>query len=199
MALPGNYKVSLSKFEDGTYTELVSPQPFKAVTLNTATLPATDKKALDDFCKKITELSRVVQAADQYRSELVNKLRFLKQAAIDAPKQSLDVTKTIRELEVRLNAVNRLLNGGASLARREFETAPSIGIRIGYIVGSLWSTTAAPTQTQITSYEIAAKEFTPVYNELKAIASEVKKIEDLLEKNGEPYTPGRLPEWKGGN
>jgi photosystem II stability/assembly factor-like uncharacterized protein len=199
MALPGNYKVSLSKFEDGAYAALVAPQPFKAVTLNTATLPATDKKALDDFCKKLGELSRVVQAADQYRSELVNKIRFLKQAAIDAPKQSMDVSKTIRELELRLNAVNRAMNGDASLSRREFETAPSISSRLFYAIGSLWNTTAAPTQTQISSYEIAAKEFTPVYNELKAIAAEVKKVEDMLEKSGAPYTPGRLPEWKGEN
>lgn len=199
MALPGNYTVSLSKFEDGTYTELVAPQSFKAVSLNTATLPATDKKALDEFCKKIAELSRVLQASNEYRGELVNKLRFMKQAVLDAPKQSTDISKTIRELEIRLNSVNRLLNGDGSLARREFETAPSISSRVFYIIGSLWNTTAAPTQTQISSYETAAGEFSPVYNELKAIAAEVKKLEDILEKNGAPYTPGRLPEWKGGN
>jgi hypothetical protein len=123
----------------------------------------------------------------------------MKQAALDAPKQSTDIAKTIRELEIRLNSVNRLLNGDGSLARREFETAPSVRGRVFYIIGSLWNTTAAPTQTQISSYETAAGEFTPVYNELKAIAAEVKKLEDLLEKNGAPYTPGRLPEWKGGN
>lgn len=198
-ALPGNYKVSLSKFEDGAYIEIVAPQNFKAIALNAATLPATDKKALDDFCKKIAELSRVVQSADQYRSELVNKLRYMKQSAIDAPKQSLDISKIIRELEMRLNAVNLSMNGDASVARREFETTPSIGGRIGYVIGSLWNTTAAPTQTQIASYEIAAKDFTPVYNELKAIADEVKRVEDMLEKSGAPYTPGRLPEWKGEN
>lgn len=199
MALPGTYKVSLSKFEDGAYTELVTPQSFKAVTLNTATLPATDKKALDDFCKKVGELSRVLQATDNYRGELVNKLRYMKQAVLDAPKQPTEISKQIRELEIRLNTVNRLLNGDASLARREFETAPSISSRVFYAIGSLWNTTAAPTQTQIQSYETAAAEFTPVYNELRAIATEVKKLEDILEKNGAPYTPGRMPEWKGGN
>lgn len=102
------------------------------------------------------------------------------------------------QVEKRLNTVNRQLNGDATLARREFETSPSIGGRIGYVIGSLWNTTAAPTQTQINSYQIAVKQFTPVYNELKAIADEVKKIEDMLEKSGAPYTPGRLPEWKGG-
>lgn len=198
MALPGTYSVSLSKFEDGVYTEIVSAQPFKATALNTATLPATDKKALDDFCKKIAELSRVAAAADQYRSELVNKFRYIKQAVIETPKQSLDISKTILDIEKRLNAVNRQLNGDATLARREFETAPSINGRIGYVIGALWNTTAAPTQTQISSYLIAAKQFTPVYNELKAIAEEVRKLEELLEKSRAPYTPGRMPDWKGG-
>ena len=198
-ALPGNYKVSLSKFEDGVYTELVSPQNFKAVALNAATLPATDKKALDEFCKKIAELSRVTQAATQFRSELANKVRYMKQAIIETPKLSLEVSKAIQEVEKRLAVVNRQLNGDATLARREFETTPSINGRIGYITGVLWNTTAAPTQTQMDNYSIAAKQFTPVYNELKSIAEEIKRIEDLLEKSGAPYTPGRMPEWKGGN
>ncbi len=198
MALPGNYKVSMSKFEDGVYSELVAPQPFKAVTLNTATLPATDKKALDEFCKKIAELSRVAASADQYRGELATKIRYIKQAVIETPKQPLDIVQTIAALEKRLNAVNRLLNGDATLARRELESTPSMNSRIGYVIGSLWNTTAAPTQTQLTSYQIAAKQFSPVYNELKAIGEEVKKLEDALEKNDAPYTPGRMPKWKGG-
>lgn len=197
MALPGNYKVSLSKFEDGVYTELVAPQPFKCMALNTASLPATDKKALDDFSKKVAELRRVTAAADEYRSELVNKLKYIKQAVIETPKLTTDVSKTIAAIEKRLNWINKEMNGDATLAKREFESLPGINGRIGYIIGALWSTTAAPSTTQVNNYSIAAKQFTPVYNELKAVAEEVKKLEDTLEKSNAPYTPGRLPEWKG--
>jgi hypothetical protein len=196
MALPGNYKVSLSKFEDGAFTELVSPQAFKTITLNTSTLPATDKKALDDFCKKVAALSRVAAATDQYLGELVNKLRYLKQAVIETPGQSLDAAKIIAVIEKKLNQVNVQLNGDASLARREFETMPAINSRIGYIIGSLWNTTAAPTQTMMDAYAIADKKFTPVYNDVKMIADEIKNLEDTLDKSGAPGTPGRLPAWK---
>jgi photosystem II stability/assembly factor-like uncharacterized protein len=197
MALPGDYKVSISKFEDGQYTELATPAPFKTIALNAATLPATDKKALDEFCKKTGELARVTAAADQYRGELVNKMRYIKQALIETAKLPLDVSTTITAIDQKLYKINQQLNGDATLARREFETAPSVNGRIGYIIGSLWSTTAAPTQTQISGYEIAAKAFTPLYQELKATGEEVKKLEDLLEKSGAPATPGRLPDWKG--
>lgn len=197
MALPGNYKVSLSKFEDGVYSELVAGQPFKAIALNNATLPATDKKALEDFCKQVAELRRVSTASDAYRGEMVNKLRFIKQAIIETPKLPVDISKTITALEKRLTDVNTKLNGDATPARREFETIPSINGRIGTITGALWSTTAAPTTTFISSYQTAARQFTPVYNELKSIGEEIRKLENILESNKAPYTPGRLPEWNG--
>lgn len=107
------------------------------------------------------------------------------------------MAKTIAGIEKRLNWANKEMNGDATLARREFETLPSVNGRIGYIIRALWTITAAPTTTQMNNYTIAAKQFTPVYNELKNMAEEIKKLEDVLEKNKAPYTPGRLPEWKG--
>ncbi|MEJ7673810.1 MAG: hypothetical protein WKF59_14215 [Chitinophagaceae bacterium] len=52
MVLPGNYKVSLSKFEDGVYAQLVAPQPFKIEALNMVGMSGADKKTLHDFGKK---------------------------------------------------------------------------------------------------------------------------------------------------
>jgi hypothetical protein len=197
MAMPGNYKVSLSKFEDGVYTELVSPQPFKCVALNAATLSAPDKKAVDEFSKKMGELRRVTAAVDEYRGELVNKLKYINQALIETPKLTTEVSKTITAIEKRLNWVNKELNGDATLVRREFETIPSINGRIGYFTGALSTTTATPSTTQMNNYAIAVKQLTPVYNEIKALDADVRKLEDMLEKSNAPYTPGRLPEWKG--
>ena len=197
MALPGNYKVSLSKFEDGQYSELVAAQPFKTVGLNNATLPATDKKAVEEFSKKVAELQRVSAAADAYRNEMVNKIKYIKQAIIETPNLPVDIAKTIALLEKRLTDVNTKLNGDGTLARREFETTASINGRIGTIAGALWGTTAAPTTTFINSYKTAAKQFTPVYNEIKAIGEEMKNLENILERNKAPYTPGRLPDWQG--
>ena len=195
-AMPGNYKVSLNKFEDGKITELVPQQSFKVNSLNAASLPATDKKALDDFCKKVSEIRRAVAATDAYRSELVNKIKFMKQAFVDAPAAMPDAVAQVRSIEKRLADLNTKLNGDASLSRREFETPPSISSRIGNIEGSLWITSAAPTQTFIQSYETASRQFTPVLDEMKKLDTEINKLEDLLEQNKAPYTPGRLPVWK---
>ncbi|MEO8087000.1 MAG: glycosyl hydrolase, partial [Bacteroidota bacterium] len=196
LVMPGNYKVSLSKFDAGVFTELVSAQPFTIKSLNAAALPATDKKALDTFCKKVSELRRATSAADTYKGELVNKIKFIKAAVVDAPGELAGITEQVFSLEKRLIAADIEMNGDGSLARREFETAPSINTRIGAIEGTLWNATSAPTQTAAQSYDVAGKQFSGFLAELKAIDGELKNVEAVLEKNHAPYTPGRLPDWK---
>ena len=195
LAMPGNYKVSLSKFEDGKLTEIVPAQPFTVKLLNVQTLPAADKKALDAFCKKVSELRRITGAADSYKDELSNKLKFIKQAIISAAAPLPGVMEQVYTIEKRMNDVEIKLNGDASIAKREFETPPSITGRIGQIEGSVWSSTSAPTKTAMQSYEVAAKQFGAVLTELKAIDADIKKVETTLEQNKVPYTPGRIPVW----
>ena len=198
MALPGDYTIEMSKYDDGVYTILTDKVPFKAVALQAASLPAKDKKELDVFSQKVAELRRVTSGSEAYCMELSLKLRYLKAALAETPKASPELAGEIAALEKRLLNVSTAMNGDASLARREFETAPSINQRIGTIAGSLWNSTAAPTSSNRESLSIAEKQFTPVYDEIKLIGEAVKKLEDRLEKSGAPYTPGRLPEWKRG-
>src|ERR1035437_197062 len=196
MVLPGNYKVSLSKFEDGVYTQLVAPQPFKIEALNMTGMSETDKKALYDFGKKVAELKRAVDGTNGYRNELMNRLRFMKEAALQTSAIDQSIVKDIILLERRLGEVDKKLNGDALLTRREFEAPPSINNRIGNIMEGVITTTAAPTNTSISSYTISAQQFGPLLAEVKAVGEEVKRIENILEKSGAPYTPGRVPDWK---
>ena len=98
-------------------------------------------------------------------------------------------------IDQRLRQVDIKLNGDASLARREFETPPSINGRIGTIEYTLWNSTSAPTQTAHQSYEVASNQFTAVLAELKSIDGKIKEAENVLERSKAPYTPGRFPEW----
>ncbi len=196
MVLPGDYKVSLSKFEDSAFTLLVPPQPFKVEALNMTQMSVADKQALYDFGKKVSELYRAVQGTNSYIEELLNKLRYMREAALQTPAVSPDVLKDMVALDRKLNEVNRKLTGDVTLAKREFEAPTSITSRIKGIMGGVISTTVTPTNTFRNSYNDAAKQFTPLLNEVQLIASEVKRIEGLLEQNGAPYTPGRLPVWK---
>ncbi|WP_345248579.1 WD40/YVTN/BNR-like repeat-containing protein [Nibrella saemangeumensis] len=196
MVLPGEYRVSLSRFDDSTFTELVPPQSFRIEALNAASLTAADKKSLYDFGKKVMELYRAVDGTNAYRADLVNKLRYMKEAALQTPSLNASVMKTITTLERRLSDVDRDLNGDVTRLKREFEAPTSISSRIRGIMSNVVNTSTAPTNTFLSSYNDAARLFTPLLNEVKAVRGEVERLETLLEQHGAPYTPGRLPAWK---
>ncbi|MBI3719791.1 MAG: glycosyl hydrolase [Sphingobacteriales bacterium] len=196
MVTPGTYKVSLSQFEDGKFTELVSAQSFKCVPLNNTSLPPADKATLDAFNKKVADLTRAMSGADAYRGELVEKIPYLKQAVLDAASVPTVTYEQILAIENKLKEINRQMNGDGLRARYESVTPISLKGRVDQIAGSLWVTTSAPTETFKQSYNIAADGFEAILNSLKTVTEEIKQVETVLEKYKAPYTPGRLPDWK---
>ncbi|MBX7151416.1 glycosyl hydrolase [bacterium] len=196
MAPPGKYKVTLSKFENGQFTELVPAQEFNCVPLNPGTLPVTDYKALDAFNKKTAELIRAVNAAETYRGELAERVPFLKQAVFESSNLPNDTYKTLLAIEDRLKELNRQLNGDALRNIYESTGPTSVKARVETITSSLWSTTSAATNTFYQLYDVASAQFGTILTSLKSIDADIKQVEATLEKYGAPYTPNRLPDWK---
>jgi hypothetical protein len=196
MVMPGSYNVSLSKFEDGIFTELVSPKPFTCMPLNITSLPSEDKLVLDQFNIKVAELTRAVTGADSYRKELVSKLSYFKKATIETANVPEDLYNKILTAELNLKELNRQLNGDGLRRRYEGASPSSIKDRIDLITYALWSTTAAPTTTFTKSYDDAANKFNDVLVFLKTIDDEIKQVELILEQHGAPFTPGRFPDWR---
>ena len=196
MAVPGKYFVSLSKFEDGKFTELVQPEEFICKPLNIVTLPAEDKAALNVFNKKVSELTRAITGLDAYRKELVNTLSYLKKAAVEVPDVPVETYQTLLGIEQDLKLFDRKLNGDQLRSRYEGAAPTSVKERVELVTGALWTTTAAPTTTFIKSYDAAAEKFDELRTSLKLIDDNIKQVENTLEKFGAPYTPGRLPDWK---
>lgn len=198
MVVPGKYMVSLSKFVDGKFTQLVAPQPFVCEPLNITSLPAEDKLALDSFNKKVASLTRAISGADAYRKSLVNKITYLEKAVIDGANVPDDIYNTILAVKKELDAFNRKLNGDRLIARYEGGSPTSVKDRVDLITSALWTTTAAPTTTFKKSYDVAAGEFGALLDELKSIDGKIKSVESKLEQHEAPSTPGRFPEWKKG-
>lgn len=191
--LPGNYKISLSKFQNGIYSDLDATATIKATPLNNATLKAEDEKAVLAFNKEVAEMRRLSSMAQRYQGDLTNKLRFIKAAFLQTPKLPLSVNNDALSLEERLTKVGILMNGDRTLASREFETLPGINGKVFSIIGSLWDISSGPTASMRKTYAETNGELTKVINEINAINEEVSKLEIQLEKAGAPYTPGRMP------
>ncbi len=195
LAMPGKYFVSLSKFDQGEFTELVSPQEFVCKPLSITTLPAEDKSALDAFNKKVAELARAVAGADSYRREMFKKIAFLKKAVLEGVAVNNETYNSILGVELELDKLNREINGDNLRARYEGAAPTAVKDRVDLITSALWTTTAAPTTTFEKSYSDAAGKFDEILGLLKAIDLKIKKIENTLEESSAPFTPGRLPEW----
>ena len=196
MAVPGKYFVSLSKFEDGKFTELVKPMEFVCKPLNIVSLPAEDKIALNAFNQKVSELTRAITGLDAYRKELVNKLSYLKKAVIESADILAETYQTILNIGLDLKSLDRKINGDQLKTRYEGAAPTSVKERVELITGALWSTTAAPTTTFIKSYDAAAEKFDELKSSIKNIDDNIKQVEVTLERFNAPYTPGRLPYWK---
>jgi hypothetical protein len=197
LALPGTYMVSLSKFENGSITQLMPPVAFKTMALSNTTLPAEDKEALFRFQEEVAEFQRVVTGTVKILDELDTKLKYYYKVVNIMTRVPEELMENILILDLKLNDLKREINGDMSLSGRDFPIPPSILSRVNTIVYGLWSSTSAPTRTQFGSLEVARNEFEEVYIDIKKIyEKEIVEIESILEKAQAPWTPGRLPDWE---
>jgi len=195
--VPGKYFVSLSKFDEGRFSELVPPVAFQVTGLNFASLPAEDKKAVLAFSNQVAELKRAFSGAEVFMGEMENRISKIQKAVLNAPGVKMESIEEVNKISGVLTKLKVTAEGDKSLAKREFATGPSLNSRIETIVGSTWNATCDPTGTAKQSYQVAATEFKTFLADLKIQNQALEKIEAQLELNKAPYTPGRFPEWKG--
>ena len=197
MAMPGSYTVSLEKRVDGVVTPLAEPQTFSAEPLGFATLAAEDKAALLAFQKKTARLQRAVMAADRVAGDAQTRIDLIQKALMDTPGADPALAEEARRLENRLKDLLITLSGDPVPSRYSEPSAPGIDSRVFNIVYGHWASTSAPTATHQRDYEIAAEEFAELLPKLRTLVeTDLRRIENELEKAGAPWTPGRFPEWE---
>jgi photosystem II stability/assembly factor-like uncharacterized protein len=195
--MPGTYKVSIAKRVEGVLTPLGSPQEFQVVVEGQENMSTSDRSSLVDFQQKALRLQRAVSGATQAATALKPRLAAIKRAIAETPSLPPRLQDETTALDKRTNEILRALSGDNSARQRNMNTAPSIGDRVGYVVGAQRMSTARPTQTQMNQYNAAAQDFETVLSQLRQLVDvDLSKLEKQLEAAGAPWTPGRIPEWK---
>ncbi len=198
LAMPGTYAVTMSTVVDGVPAQLTTPQPFNAVVLANTTLPAKDRGELVAFQKKIASLQRAVTGTQRAAQELKSRLEIIGKALELAPGTTEDMLAAYRGLKERTARILRGLNGDATYRKYNENPPPSVAGRLQRLVYGQWTSTSSPSPLYREQYRIVAKQFAPLLRELRNLVEvDVKKLENRLEAVGAPWTPGRLPEWKG--
>ncbi len=188
MALPGEYTVEIHLVKENTIQLLAGGVKFKMKTLFQTT-------GDDKFNRELAEFRRVVTGVNSYCNEMSNRVRFVKQNIHQITDQS--VLSQISEIEKKLSEFNRLMYGDGTRASREFETFPGLLGSLEGIVYNLWATSQAPTGTYQNKLTEIKSEFSSVYQLVLDIKMLMENLDKQLDQAKFPYTPGRLPDWKG--
>jgi photosystem II stability/assembly factor-like uncharacterized protein len=194
LAMPGQYAVTLSKYEDGVLTPLAGPQTFSCKLLEQSSLP-TDMEANVAFYKEVARLRKAASAASDLLRTMRERVQNLELAAQDMPAPPHEALGKAYAISRELIALDIQLNGDRSLAQRQFETLPSINNHISRLGYALWNSTAAVPQMYRESYATAARQFTALLASMKQAHADIEALERELEDKQAPYTPGRWPNW----
>ena len=195
MAVPGTYYASLSKYVDGTWTELGQPQTFEVKSLGLATLETPDKEAALEFQQKAGNLQRAVIGSNSYLRKRLSDLKEIKKAIINSASDT-ELLEEARRIELRLLNLQLELLGDLTRGKRAEFVAPGILARIQRVVRNQLNS-GAPTITQRQNYQYAAMAFTDLHNKLQSLHH--REWNDLMKKLETvqiSWTGGMgLPEW----
>jgi hypothetical protein len=194
-ALPGTYKVSLALTVAGNTKEVAGPVSFKVVPLNNTTLPVENRPEVTDFYKKAIALSRKMREAQAYGEELQKRVNYARQAFVQFD-LSAELQKKAQVLSDELEELMLKFTGRTKGASDE-ETPPMavpLNWRISGLAYAYRQSEAAPTQTMQANYRIVTEEFPPILERFRQIGTtDLKTLEDAMDKANIPYTPGRIP------
>ena len=154
---------------------------------------AKDRPALGAFQKQVAELQRAAIGTSRYVAELNARISSIQRAFDVTPNAPAQLRKEAKAIEDRLEKIGIALSGDQWLARQQEPVGPGVLQRIQ---SAVINTTSDPGGTEREQFRIAGELFRQVHAQVKAVTDDLKKLEDVMEKAGAPWTPGRLPEWK---
>jgi photosystem II stability/assembly factor-like uncharacterized protein len=196
MLPPGTYQVAMYRYQEGKLTALGSPRAVKCEPLKLASIPTADQQTLRAFNEKAATLARAISAADAHRGRLNDMLPYLEAAAMSVRDPGGSLLAEVSSIRRGLKKVNEDLVGDNILTRYEGQARLSLRGRSDLIIGSLWNTTSGPTGTYERAYQEAHATFGAVLSELRDLHQRTQALEDQLERQQAPYTPGRMPVWE---
>ena len=156
---------------------------------------AEDQSAVTQFKMDTAELYRAIMGASRAAGEIDNRIKHLIAAIDDTRGADEAQAQAARALGARMQDVRVRLSGDRTIARRYEPTPMGLTSRINMIAFSHWDSRAEVPGTLKDSYAVAEAELGPILDDLKAIEADLSRLEQELEMQGAPWTPGRLPDW----
>jgi photosystem II stability/assembly factor-like uncharacterized protein len=194
LAVPGGYRVQLSLRVDGVETVIGEPRSFRAVPLGPAVAPAHHAE-LADFNRQAGRLQRAALGAGQALGELETRLRLLA-TAIELTPAAASLPDSARAARLAVLDLRAAFSGDQTIGGRNEPIPVTVTGRLNRVIESTWSTTTGPTPTHRRSLEIASQQLGEFLPRLRGFAERLRRLEELADAAGAPWTPGRIPSWR---
>ena len=188
---PGTYSAQLVGFSHGRFDTLTSPTSFEVKHLNNLTLPATNADLLA-FQQRVNQVSRRYDRFEMTYRETVSLAKDLFEALKYSPGASPVDLQSVLEVQSSLQAMDIVLNGDASLSKREFETLPGLGSRLSTATWGSYGMRSEVTGTMRAQLNYVEAELPKLEKELEALQAKLKALETKSIKDGAPYVRGGL-------
>mgnify|MGYP000237613532 CR=1 FL=1 len=149
-----------------------------------------DRDALLSFQMEADALMAQVRTASEQMEDIEERLSTLKTAIQRSPGVPLTALAEARDLELQAAELRIVLTGDASVARRQFETPPSISDRVGGVLYSSFNATSAPTGQQREQLRIAEEDLAELRPQIQSLQEEVAALENRIRELGGLLPPG---------
>lgn len=194
-AIPGNYKVVLSRNVGGEITELADPVDFSFNMWNNYTFPVKDYEKIYAYVEKSVKLSNAVQATVVLHGELSEKIQLIKQLLYSNNGLPAELMNEAKKIETRLKDIGIVFNGDPIISKHYEAQPPGLNSRARSLGRASMFVDLPKTAEE--QYDIVAKEYPAVRDKVLSIKSEIKGMETKLINAGFPWLPGQnLPDWK---
>ena len=188
---PGTYNVQLIGFAEGKFDTLTEPKAFNVKHLNNLSLPSTDL-ALQKFQQRVNQTGRRYERLDMTFKETQSLANDLYEALKYTPSGSPEQLQTVMQLQSDLEAMDIVLNGDASMSKREFETLPGLGDRLSTATWGSYGMRSEVTGTMKAQLDIVEAALPKLEEKLEALQKSLKMAETSAIQDGAPYVRGGL-------
>lgn len=186
----GKYSVQLYRTENGVTKALTeAPTPFYLRHLNNQSILGDDAEILAFQ----TELNSAIRQLTALESELDRQQKVVSQleAAIrNTPNAPMEVLADLRTISNKLNDISIVINGDASLKKREFETSSSLNDLLGIAAWGSFNSTSEPTGTQRQALTITTEKLPEISGQLLTIGDQLLVIKQQAYDAGAPFLEG---------
>jgi len=193
MVIPGSYKATLMKRQNGDLSILSPTQNFTLKSLANSPEISSNPANVLNFKKDLAELQRVTNGSNKKLSEMDSRIKHLIKGLDLTPVANEASAQKIRQIAANLNTLKIKLRGDSTIASRQEPVPWSISQRVGNLYGGLIESQADIPRNYQESMKIAHAALSQALIEMQQLESALLEFEHSAEKNSVPWTPGRMP------